>query len=90
MALSTQGDLWSSSANVNHHRITSLAEKAVTNQTTGCKLPWVDFVEEGDTSVDIVILICLILTLLFDIFLIAIIFLHDDLRKKARIIHHDT
>jgi len=82
MALSTQGDIWSSSANLNHHRITSLAEKAVTNQTAGCKLPWVDFVEEGGTSVDLVILICLILTLIFDIFLIAIIIAHDDLRKK--------
>ena len=86
MALSTQGDLWSNSANLNH-RITSLAEKALTNQT-GCNLPWVDFVEEGGTSVDLVILICLLLTLLFDIFLIAIIILHDDLRKKARIIHN--
>ena len=50
---------------------------------TGCKLPWVDYVEENDTNVDLVILVCLLLTLLFDIFLIAIILAHEDLRKQV-------
>ena len=83
MALLTHGhgDLWSTSANPNH-RIPSL-----TNDS-GCKLPWVDFVEERETSVDLVILVCLLLTLIFDIALIGIIVAHDDLRKKARIIHN--
>ena len=74
MALSTREDSWSTSSGGN-----------LTNET-GCKLPWVDFVEETETSVDVVILICLLLTLLFNIFLVGIILLHDDLRKKARII----
>jgi len=39
-------------------------------------------VEENDTNVDLVILVCLLLTLLFDIFLIAIILAHEDLRKQ--------
>jgi len=39
-------------------------------------------VEENDTFVDVVILVCLLLTLLFDIVLIAIILAHEDLRKK--------
>jgi len=50
---------------------------------TDCKLPWKDYVETSkDSNVDIVILICLLLTLFFDTFLIAIILAHDDLRKK--------
>ena len=81
MALSTHGDLQSISANQNH-RIPSL-----TNES-GCKLPWVDFVEERETSIDLVILICLLLTLIFDVSLIGIIIAHDDLRKKARISHN--
>ena len=56
---------------------------SLTNHT-GCKLPWVDYVEENDTNVDLVILVCLLLTLLFDIFLIAIILAHDDLRKQVK------
>jgi len=48
-----------------------------------CKLPWEDYVETNkDSKVDIVILVCLLLTLFFDTFLIAIILAHDDLRKK--------
>merc|ERR1711963_428061 len=47
-----------------------------------CKLPWEDYVETNkDSKVDIVILVCLLLTLFFDTFLIAIILAHDDLRK---------
>ena len=56
---------------------------SLTNHS-GCKLPWVDYVEENDTNVDLVILVCLLLTLLFDIFLIAIILAHDDLRKQVK------
>ena len=55
---------------------------SLTNHS-GCKLPWVDYVEENDTNVDLVILVCLLLTLLFDIFLIAIILAHEDLRKQV-------
>ena len=48
---------------------------------------WIDLVETDKESnaISVVILICLLLTLLFDTFLIAIILLHDDLRRKARI-----
>ena len=56
---------------------------SLTNHS-GCKLPWVDYVEENDTNVDLVILVCLLLTLLFDIFLIAIILAHEDLRKQVK------
>ena len=53
---------------------------------TNCELPWEDYVETSeDSNVDIVILVCILLTLFFDTFLIAIILLHDDLRKKVRI-----
>ena len=40
--------------------------------------------EENDTNVDLVILVCLLLTLLFDIFLIAIILAHEDLRNQVK------
>lgn len=50
-----------------------------------CSLPWEDFVESNpDTDVDIPILICLLLTLVFDTILVAIILLHQNLRKKVR------
>ena len=54
---------------------------------SNCTLPWIDLVETDKESnaISVVILICLLLTLLFDTFLIAIILLHDDLRRKARI-----
>ena len=47
----------------------------------------IDLVETDKESnaISVVILVCLLLTLLFDTFLIAIILLHDDLRRKARI-----
>merc|ERR1711963_1231828 len=42
-----------------------------------------DYVETSkDSNVDIVILACILLTLFFDTFLIVLILLHDDLRKK--------
>ena len=81
MALSTHRDLQSTSANLSH------SIPSLTNES-GCQLPWVDFAEERETSVDLVILICLLLTLIFDIALIGIIIAHDDLRKKARIMHN--
>ena len=62
--------------------MSTLEISSLTNHS-GCKLPWVDYVEENDTNVDLVILVCLLLTLLFDIFLIAIILAHDDLRKQV-------
>ena len=54
---------------------------------SNCTLPWIDLVETDKESnaISVVILVCLLLTLLFDTFLIAIILLHDDLRRKARI-----
>ena len=62
--------------------MSTLEISSLTNHS-GCKLPWVDYVEENDTNVDLVILVCLLLTLLFDIFLIAIILAHEDLRKQV-------
>ena len=63
----------------------SLADISSLTNHTGCKLPWVDYVEEENvTYVDVVILVCLLLTLLFDIVLIANILAHEDLRKKVR------
>ena len=62
----------------------SLADISSLTNHTGCKLPWVDYVEENDTYLDVVILVCLLLTLLFDIVLIAIILAHEDLRKKVK------
>ena len=59
------------------------------SHVTECKLPWVDFVENSNSNVGNVVLICLLLTCLFDTFLTAIILLHDDLRKKARISEYD-
>ena len=63
--------------------MSTLEISSLTNHS-GCKLPWVDYVEENDTNVDLVILVCLLLTLLFDIFLIAIILAHEDLRKQVK------
>ena len=62
----------------------SLADISSLTNHTGCKLPWVDYVEENDTYLDVVILVCLLLTLLFDIVLIANILAHEDLRKKVK------
>ena len=62
--------------------MSTLEISSLTNHS-GCKLPWVDYVEENDTNVDLVILVCLLLTLLFDTFLIAIILAHEDLRKQV-------
>ena len=78
MALLANVTLWSASDSPNH------TDSSLANDTD-CKLPWVDFVETKKSNVDIVILICLLLTLFFDTFLIAIILLHDDLRKRARL-----
>ena len=78
MALLADVTLWSASDSPNH------TDPSLANDTD-CKLPWVDFVETKKSNVDIVILICLLLTLFFDTFLIAIILLHDDLRKKVRL-----
>ena len=51
--------------------------------TSDCQLPWEDFVETKETKLDIFIFTCLILTIVLDTFLIAIVLLHSDLRKKA-------
>ena len=64
--------------------VSNETEPSLANDTD-CKLPWEDFVETHKSNVDIVILICLLLILFFDTFLISMILLHDDLRKKARI-----
>ena len=66
MALLADVPLWSASDVLNH------TDPSLANDTD-CKLPWVDFVETKKSNVDIVILICLLLTLFFDTFLIAII-----------------
>ena len=78
MAFSANVTLWSASDSPNH------IDPSLENDMD-CKLPWVDFVETKKSNIDIVILICLLLTLFFDTFLFAIILLHDDLRKKTTI-----
>ena len=51
-----------------------------------CNLPWEDFVEKHpESDVDVPILVCLLLTLVFDTLLVAIILLHDELRKRVKI-----
>ena len=72
------------SINPTNLRPTSETDLSLSNDTE-CNLPWEDFVETAETHVDIFILVCLLLTLIFDTFLIAIILIHDDLRKKARL-----
>ena len=51
-----------------------------------CNLPWEDFVEKHpEADVDLPILVCLLLTLVFDTLLVAIILLHEELRKRVKI-----
>ena len=78
----SQGQFVSISGSENRENMSTLEISSLTNHS-GCKLPWVDYVEENDTNVDLVILVCLLLTLLFDTFLIAIILAHEDLRKQV-------
>ena len=62
-----------------------LSETLFLANDRNCNPPWEDFVEANpDTDVDIPILICLLLTLVFDTILVAIILLHQNLRKKVR------
>ena len=73
LGLSATDTIWST--------ITSTSDKML--NTSDCQLPWEDFVETKETKLDIFIFICLILTIVLDTFLIAILLLHSDLRKKA-------
>ena len=81
MALSSNVTLWTNS-NVFNQTDLSMAND------TDCKFPWEDFVEMHDSNIDIVVLIAFLLILFFNTFLIAIILLHDHLRKKASISGH--
>ena len=72
LGLSATDTLWST---------TTTSDKML--NTSDCQQPWEDFVETKETKLDIFIFICLSLTIVFDTFLVAIVLLRSDLRKKA-------